>query len=123
MAFYVDKRHDVVWPRRWRRTLKASPADQSGGRIRKAVRKRLDPYCWIMSYLHYVFPAVQWALPSHYHSIHKNELARAMVAGTQKAMAELQQKRSEGGAFSTPVIKSYEYSDMKPFFIKDDPKD
>jgi uncharacterized protein YbjT (DUF2867 family) len=75
------------------------------------------------SYLRYVFPAVQWVLPSRYHSIHKNELARAMFEGTQKALAELQQKLSGGGALPTPVVKSYEYSDMKPFFNKDDPKD
>jgi uncharacterized protein YbjT (DUF2867 family) len=75
------------------------------------------------SYLHYVFPAVQWALPSRYHSIHKNELARAMFEGTQTALGELQQKLSEGGAFPTPVVKFYEYSDMKPFFNKDDSAD
>jgi uncharacterized protein YbjT (DUF2867 family) len=67
------------------------------------------------SYLHYVFPAVQWVLPSRYHSIHKNELARAMFEGTQKALGEL----AESG---TPKVKFYEYSDMKPFFNKDDPK-
>ena len=72
------------------------------------------------SYLHYVFPAVQWALPSRYHSIHKNELARAMIEGTQKALAEVEQKLAEGNASPTPVVKCYEYSDMKPFFNKDD---
>jgi len=68
------------------------------------------------SYLHYVFPAVQWVLPSRYHSIHKNELARAMFEGTQKALGEL----AQGAA---PEVKFYEYSDMKPFFNKDDPAD
>lgn len=75
------------------------------------------------SYLHYVFPAVQWVLPSRYHSIHKNKLARAMFEGTQTALAELQQKISEGGALPTPVVKFYEYNGMKPFFNKDDAKD
>jgi uncharacterized protein YbjT (DUF2867 family) len=75
------------------------------------------------SYLRYVFPAVQWVLPSRYHSIHKNELARAMFEGTQKALADLQQKRPQGGAFLKPEVKFYEYSDMKPLFNKDDPKD
>jgi len=75
------------------------------------------------SYLRYVFPAVQCVLPSRYHSIHKNELARAMFEGTQKALAELRQKQAQGGAPPTPVVKSYEYSDMKPFFNKDDSKD
>jgi hypothetical protein len=74
------------------------------------------------SYLRYIFPAVQCVLPSRYHSIHKNELARAMFEGTQKALAELQQKRAQGGALPEPEIRSYEYSDMKPFFNKDDSK-
>lgn len=33
------------------------------------------------SYLRYVFPPVECVLPSRYHSIHKNELARAMFEG------------------------------------------
>jgi uncharacterized protein YbjT (DUF2867 family) len=73
------------------------------------------------SYLRYVFPAVQWVLPARYHSIHKNELARAMFEGTQKALAELQQKLSDGGALLEPEVMSYEYSDMKAFFNKDEP--
>jgi hypothetical protein len=68
-------------------------------------------------------PAVQCVLPSRYHSIHKNELARAMFEGTQKALAELQQKQAQGGALLEPEVKSYEYSDMKPLFNKDDLKD
>jgi uncharacterized protein YbjT (DUF2867 family) len=75
------------------------------------------------SYLRYIFPAVQWILPSRYHSIHKNELARAMFEGTQKALAELQQKQTQGGALPEPEVKSYEYSEMEPFFNKDDAKD
>ena len=74
------------------------------------------------AYLRYVFAAVQCVLPSRYHSIHKNELARAMFEGTQKALAELQQKQAEG-ALATPVVKYYEYSDMKPFFREDQPED
>jgi hypothetical protein len=66
---------------------------------------------------------VQFVLPSRYHSIHKNELARAMFEGTQTALAELQQNLPEGGAFPKPVVKFYEYSDMKPLFNKDEPKD
>jgi uncharacterized protein YbjT (DUF2867 family) len=75
------------------------------------------------SYLRYVFPAVECVLPSRYHSIHKNELARAMFAGTQKALAELQQKQAQGDALPGPEVNSYEYSDMKPLFNKDDPAD
>jgi uncharacterized protein YbjT (DUF2867 family) len=74
-------------------------------------------------YLHYVFPAVQYLLPSRYHSIHKNELARAMFEGTRKALAEMQQKQAQGGALPEPEVRFYEYSDMKPYFSKDDPKD
>jgi uncharacterized protein YbjT (DUF2867 family) len=70
------------------------------------------------SYLRYVFPAVQFVLPSRYHSIHKNELARAMFEGTQKALVELQQKLSEGGAHLTSQVKFYEYTDMKLLFNK-----
>ena len=66
---------------------------------------------------------MQGVLPSRYHSIHKNELARAMVAGTQQALAELQQKQAQGGALPGPEVRSYEYSDMKVFFNRDDPKD
>jgi uncharacterized protein YbjT (DUF2867 family) len=75
------------------------------------------------SYLHYVLPAVEWALPSRYHSIHKNELARAMFEGTQKALVELRQEQSEGGDFLEPEVRFYEYADMKPLFGRDDPKD
>jgi uncharacterized protein YbjT (DUF2867 family) len=74
------------------------------------------------SYLHFIFPAVQWVLPSRYHSIHKNQLARAMFEGTQKALAELQQRQAQGGALPGPEVKSYEYRDMKPFFNRDDTK-
>ena len=75
------------------------------------------------SYLRYVFPALQCVLPSRYHSIHKNELARAMFEGTQKALARLQQKQAQGGALPESEVKSYEYSDMRPFFNEDDRED
>jgi uncharacterized protein YbjT (DUF2867 family) len=74
-------------------------------------------------YLRYIFPAVQCVLPSRYHSIHKNELARAMFEGTQKGLTELHQKQTQGGALPVPEVKSYEYSDMKLLFDKDDPED
>jgi uncharacterized protein YbjT (DUF2867 family) len=73
------------------------------------------------TYLNYVFPAVQFVLPSRYHAIHKNELARAMFEGTQRALAEVQQKQSES-AFFEPEVKFYQYSDMKRLFAADDPK-
>ena len=74
------------------------------------------------AYVHYVFSLVQWALPSRYHSIHKNELARAMVGGTQNALVELRQKRAQGSDTFQPEVEFYEYEDMKPFFDNDDPQ-
>jgi uncharacterized protein YbjT (DUF2867 family) len=65
------------------------------------------------SYLHYVFPTLQWALPSRYHAIHKNDVARAMFAGTQKALVELQESRSTGAALLKPGVQYFEYSEMK----------
>jgi hypothetical protein len=38
-------------------------------------------------------------------------------------VVELQQKQAQDGALPEPEVKSYEYSDMKPFFNKEDPKD
>lgn len=35
--------------------------------------------------LGYVMPLLHWAMPSKYHSIHKNDLARAMVAQSELA--------------------------------------
>ncbi len=69
------------------------------------------------SYLGYVLPAVQWILPSRYYSIHKNELARAMVEGTQNALDELLNK-NQGGAHGEPTARNYEYRDMRPLFEK-----
>lgn len=60
------------------------------------------------SSLNYVFPALQWMLPTRFHAIHKNELARAMVVGTQKALGEMR-----GGADFDPEVKFYEYGEMK----------
>jgi uncharacterized protein YbjT (DUF2867 family) len=70
------------------------------------------------SYLNYVFPVVQSFLPSRFHAIHKNELARAMVEGTQQALDGLQQKPAQHGATLEPVVASYEYRDMKRLFDK-----
>jgi uncharacterized protein YbjT (DUF2867 family) len=70
------------------------------------------------SYLNYVFPALQWMLPSRFHGIHKSDLAGAMVEGTQRALAELQ-----GGANPKPEIRLYEYREMKLFCDRDEPKD
>src|SRR4029079_4804690 len=41
--------------------------------------------------LGYVMPLLDWALPSKYHSIHKNDLARAMVAQSEQAFLAIAQ--------------------------------
>jgi uncharacterized protein YbjT (DUF2867 family) len=72
------------------------------------------------SYLQYLFPAVQWLMPSRFHAIHTTELARAMVEGTQRALAGLHQARGDSHSdLPRPAVRSYEYSDMKPLFDTD----
>jgi hypothetical protein len=56
-------------------------------------------------------PLVHWAMPSKYHSIHKNDLARAMVAQSEEAFRAIPQ---------APTVKILEYGEMKRFFVKGD---
>ena len=63
-----------------------------------------------------VMPLLQWVMPSRYHSIHKNELARAMVAQSEQAFFALAQ--SQGAA--APAVKILEYKEMEPFFVAGD---
>jgi uncharacterized protein YbjT (DUF2867 family) len=65
--------------------------------------------------LAFVVPLFQWALPTRYHSIHKNDLARAMVANSERAFLTLAQ-----GKGAIPSVQILEYSDMKPFFVAGD---
>jgi hypothetical protein len=53
-------------------------------------------------------------MPSNWHSIHKNDLARAMVAQSEKAFLAMAQGNAPKGA----TVKILEYKDMEPFFIK-----
>ena len=53
-------------------------------------------------------------MPSKYHSIHKNDLARAMVAQSEQAFLAMAQGNPPQGA----TVKILEYKDMEPFFIK-----
>ena len=53
-------------------------------------------------------------MPSKYHSIHKNDLARAMVAQSEQAFLAMAQGNAPKGA----TVKILEYKDMEPFFIK-----
>ena len=59
-----------------------------------------------------VMPLVHWALPSRFHSIHKNDLARAMVATSEQAFLALAQNTGR----TSPVVKILEYKEMEPFF-------
>jgi hypothetical protein len=64
--------------------------------------------------LGYVMPLLHWAMPSKYHSIHKNDLGRAMVAQSEQAFLAI----AQGSAPKEPTVKILEYKDMEPFFVK-----
>jgi uncharacterized protein YbjT (DUF2867 family) len=64
--------------------------------------------------LGYVMPLLHWAMPSKYHSIHKNDLARAMVAQSEQAFQAI----AQGNAPKQPTVKILEYKEMEPFFVK-----
>jgi uncharacterized protein YbjT (DUF2867 family) len=68
------------------------------------------------SALGFVMPLFEWAMPSRYHSIHKNDLARAMVAQSEQALLAL----AQGQGPTTPAVKTLEYREMKPFFVSGD---
>jgi hypothetical protein len=61
-------------------------------------------------------PLFHWAMPSRYHSIHKNDLARAMVAQSEQAFLGL----AQGKGPAPPAVKILEYKDMEPFFAASD---
>jgi len=62
--------------------------------------------------LEMVMPLIHWAMPSRFHSIHKDDLARAMVAQSEQAFLAL----ANGTGPAAPAVKVLEYKDMKPFF-------
>ena len=64
--------------------------------------------------LGYVMPLLHWAMPSKYHSIHKNDLARAMVSQSEQAFLAI----AQGNAPTKPTVKILEYKEMKAFFVK-----
>src|SRR3954451_10438273 len=66
--------------------------------------------------LSYLMPVLHWAIPSRYHSIHKNDLARAMVAQSEQWFLPI----AQGTAPRAPIVKVLEYNEMKPFFAKED---
>jgi uncharacterized protein YbjT (DUF2867 family) len=59
-------------------------------------------------WLNAVMPLVHWAMPSKYHSIHKNDIARAMVARSEQALDALRR----AGSPQPPVVKRLEYREM-----------
>jgi uncharacterized protein YbjT (DUF2867 family) len=65
------------------------------------------------SALSLVMPLFEWAMPSRYHSIHKNDLARAMVAQSEQAFLVL----AQGTGPAAPAVKTLEYKEMEPFFV------
>ncbi len=68
--------------------------------------------------LGYVMPLVHWAMPARYHSVHKNDLARAMVAQSEQAFQSLAQ-----GNGAMRAVKILEFKEMEAFFIKGDRDD
>ena len=59
-------------------------------------------------------PLLDWAMPSKYHSIHKNDLARAMVAQSEQAILPMAQGNApKGRNLEDPGVHGHE-----PFFIK-----
>jgi hypothetical protein len=57
-------------------------------------------------------PLLDRVMPSRYHSIHKNDLARAMVAQSEQAFLAL----AQGNGPVAPAVKILEYKEMEPFF-------
>jgi hypothetical protein len=64
------------------------------------------------SVLGYAMPLLHWAMPSKYHSLHKNDLGRAMVAQSEQAFLAI-----TNGTPLKPSVKILEYKEMKPFFV------
>jgi uncharacterized protein YbjT (DUF2867 family) len=63
--------------------------------------------------LGYVMPLLHWAMPSRYHSIHKDDIARAMVAQSERAFLAI----AQGNPPREPTVKILEYREMEPFFV------
>jgi hypothetical protein len=64
--------------------------------------------------LGYVMPLLHWAMPSRDHSIHKNDLARAIVEQSEQAFLAI----AQGNAPREATMKILEYKEMEPFFVK-----
>jgi hypothetical protein len=55
-------------------------------------------------------------MSSRYHSIHENDLVRAMVAQSEQAFLAL----AQGNGSPAPAVKILEYEEMEPFFVAGD---
>ena len=53
-------------------------------------------------------------MPSKYHSVHKNDIARAMVAQSEQAFLAI----AQGSVSKEATVKILEYQQMEPFFVK-----
>ncbi len=60
-------------------------------------------------------PLVHWAMPAKYHSVHKNDLARAMVSQSELSFQSIGRSGE-----SRPEAKVLEFGQMQPFFVKGD---
>jgi hypothetical protein len=53
-------------------------------------------------------------MPSIWHSTHKNDLARTMVAQSEQAFLAI----AQGNALKEAPVKILECKEMQPFFVK-----
>ena len=64
--------------------------------------------------LGYVMPLLHWAMPSKYHSIHKNDVARAMVAQSERAFLAI----AQGNAPNEPTVRILRVQGGGAVFVK-----
>ena len=53
-------------------------------------------------------------MPSNWHSIHKNDAARVMVAQSEQAFLAI----AQGNAPKEATVKILEYKELETFFVK-----
>jgi uncharacterized protein YbjT (DUF2867 family) len=70
-------------------------------------------------YLHYLFPVVERVLPWRFHSIHKDELAKAIAGRTREALGEILQGARPAAAGAAANVRVLHYADMKKYFGKE----
>jgi uncharacterized protein YbjT (DUF2867 family) len=74
-------------------------------------------------YLNYLFPVIQSVLPSRFHSIHKDKLAKAITERTREALGEILQAPQPAapapGLAAAANVRILHYADMKKYFAKE----